>query len=105
MNEEEFKDLLYFQDVILPQIYMEEDYQIKKDIEEAIIDPSKMSAGMSKIEDAATVYGVAPAMAEAVLRKNNGMGLGFKFAKENKEAINTFLGIFGINNIDEKIYF
>ncbi len=34
MNEEEFKDLLYFQDVILPQIYMEEDYQIKKDIEE-----------------------------------------------------------------------
>ena len=78
---------------------------LKKDIEEAITDPSKMSAGMSKIEDAATVYGVAPAMAEAVLRKNNGMGLGFKFAKENKDAINTFLGIFGINNIDEKIYF
>ena len=78
---------------------------LKRDIEEAIADPSKMSAGMSKIEDAATVYGVAPAMAENVLRKNNGMGLGFKLARNNKEAINTFLGIFGINNVDEKIYF
>lgn len=78
---------------------------IKKDIEDAIADPSKMSAGMSTIEDAATVYGVAPQMAENVLRKNNGMGLGFKLARENKEAINTFLGIFGINDVDEKIYY
>ena len=78
---------------------------LKRDIEEAIADPSKMSAGMSKAEDANTLYGVAPAMAENVLRKNNGMGLGFKLARENKEAINTFLGIFGINNVDEKVYF
>ena len=78
---------------------------VEKDIKDAIADPSKMSTGMSKIEDAATVYGVAPAMAESVLRKNNGMGLGFKLAKDNKQAINTFLGIFGINNVDEKIYY
>ena len=78
---------------------------LKRDIEEAIADPSKMSEGMSKAEDAATLYGVAPQMAENVLRKNNGMGLGFKLARENKEAINTFLGIFGINNVDEKIYY
>ena len=78
---------------------------LKKDISDAIADPSKMSTGMSKIEDAATVYGVAPAMAESVLRKNNGMGLGFKLAKENKEAIKAFLGIFGINDVDETIYY
>ena len=78
---------------------------LKRDIEDAIADPSKMSSGMSKAEDANTLYGVAPLMAENVLRKNNGMGLGFKLAKENKEAINIFLGIFGINNVDEKIYF
>ena len=78
---------------------------LKRDIDEALIDPSKMSAGMSQIEDAATVFGVAPAMAEAVLRKNNGMGLGFKMARDNISAINTFLGIFGINNVDEKIYY
>ena len=78
---------------------------LERDINDAITDPSKMSAGMSKIEDAATVYGVAPAMAEAVLRKNNGMGLGFKLAKDNKAAIETFLGIFGIKDVDEKIYY
>ena len=78
---------------------------LEKDINSAIADPSKMSAGMSKIEDAATVYGVAPQMAENVLKKNNGMGLGFKLARDNKEAINTFLSIFGINNVDEKIYY
>ena len=78
---------------------------LKKDIEEAIADPSKMSAGMSKAEAPQELFGVAPQMAESVLRKNNGMGLGFKLARDNKDAINTFLGIFGINNIDETIYF
>ena len=78
---------------------------LKGDIEEAIAEPTKMSEGMSKIEDAATVYGVAPEMAKTVLANGNGMGLGFKLAKDNKEAINTFLGIFGINNVDEKIYY
>ena len=77
---------------------------IEKDINDAIAEPSKMSAGMSKIEDAQTVYGVAPTMAETVLTNGNGMGLGFKLAYPNKDAINTFLGIFGINNVDEKIY-
>ena len=78
---------------------------LEKDINSAIADPSKMSAGMSKIEDAATVYGVAPQMAENVLKKNNGMGLGFKLARDNKEAISTFLSIFNIKDIDEKVYF
>ena len=78
---------------------------LEKDINDAIKDPSKMSAGMSKAEDAATLYGVAPAMAEAVLRKNNGMGLGFKLANGNKDAINTFLNIFGIEGINEEIIF
>lgn len=78
---------------------------LKEDIEGAIAEPTKMSEGMSKIEDAATVYGVAPEMAKNVLANGNGMGLGFKLAKDNKEAINTFLGIFGINNVDEKIYY
>ena len=34
MTKKEFKDLVYFQDYILPSIIMEEEYQIKKDIEE-----------------------------------------------------------------------
>ena len=78
---------------------------LKKDIEEAIADPSKMSAGMNKAEAAQELYGVAPTMAENVLRKNNGMGLGFKLAKDNQAAIKTFLSIFGINDVEENIFF
>ena len=78
---------------------------LKKDIETAISDPSKMVEGMNKDAAPAETFGVAPAMAEAVLRKNNGMGLGFKYAKENKEAIETFLSIFNLKDIDEKIYY
>ena len=78
---------------------------LKNDITEALNDPSKLSAGMNKESAASEVFGVPPTMAENVLRKNNGMGLGFKLAKENKEAIETFLKLFNIKDIDEKIYF
>ena len=78
---------------------------LKEDIEGAIADPSKLSAGMNKTEAAQEVFGVAPAMAESVLKKNNGMGLGFKYAKENKEGVENFLSIFGITGIDEALYF
>ena len=44
-------------------------------------------------------------MAENVLRNNNGMGLGFKLAKPNKEAIDNFLALFNIEETDEEIYF
>ena len=78
---------------------------LKKDIEGAIADPSKMVEGLNRDASPAETFGVAPAMAESVLRKNNGMGLGFKYAKENKEAIETFLSIFNLRDIDEKIYY
>lgn len=78
---------------------------LKKDIEAAIADPSKLSEGMNRDAAPAETFGVAPTMAEAVLRNNNGMGLGFKYAKENKEAIETFLSIFNLRDIDEKIYY
>ena len=79
---------------------------LKEDIEGAIADPSKLSAGMNKAGDSASeIFGVAPSMAENVMRKNNGMGLGFKYAKENKEAIENFLTIFNINEVSEAVYF
>ena len=79
---------------------------LKEDIESAIADPNKLSDGMKKAGDSAQdLFGVAPAMAENVLRKNNGMGLGFKYAKDNKEAIETFLTLFNINEVPESVYF
>ena len=78
---------------------------LKKDIEDAIADPTKLSAGMSQEASAAEVYGVAPQMAENVLKKNNGMGLGFKYARGNKAAVETFLKLFNIEGLNEEIYF
>ena len=78
---------------------------LEKDINDAITDPTKLSAGMGKEASAAEVFGVAPQMAENVLKKNNGMGLGFKYAKENKAAVETFLKLFNIEGLNEEIYF
>ena len=79
---------------------------LKKDIEDAIASPEKMEAGMSKLDSAKSKFGVDPATAKKVLKeRNNGMGLGFKLARDNKEAITTFLNIFDIKDIDEKVYF
>ena len=78
---------------------------LEKDINNVVADPTKLSAGMSKEASAAEVFGVAPQMAENVLKKNNGMGLGFKNAKENKAAVETFLKLFNIEGLNEEIYF
>ena len=78
---------------------------LREDIEGAIADPTKLSAGMNKASNAQELFGVAPAMAENVLKKNNGMGLGFKYAKENKAAIENFLTIFGLDGSNEALYF
>ena len=64
-----------------------------------------MSQKMNRDSTPEKTFGVAPETAEAVLRANNGMGLGFKKAKENKEAIETFLALFNLKDIDEKIYY
>ena len=80
-------------------------HSLDLDINAAIKDPSLLSAGMSKVEAPQTLYGVAPQMAETVLRKNNGMGLGYKNAKENKAAVNAFLSLFNIAELNEEVYF
>ena len=57
------------------------------------------------VENANTVYGIAPAAAANVTKNNNGMGLGFKSAKENKTAVENFLKLFNIEGVNEEVYF
>ncbi|HHT66688.1 MAG TPA: hypothetical protein GX010_00435 [Erysipelotrichaceae bacterium] len=78
---------------------------LKKDIENVIANPSLLSEGMNKAHEPQTLFGVSATMAEAVLRNNNGMGLGYKAAKENKADIDTFLALFNIEETDEEIYY
>ena len=79
--------------------------KLKADIEAALSDSNKLLEGMNKVEGAQELFGVPPQVATNVLKANNGMGLGFKMAKENKAAIDKFLSIFNIPETNEKIYF
>lgn len=78
---------------------------LEYDITSALNDSNKLKEGMSKVESAATVFGIAPEMAETVLKNGNGMGLGYKYAKSNKAAIDTFLSLFNIPETNEEIYY
>ena len=104
-NKELFQASVFVKNTLEKELVTSFLSSLKDDIEGAIADPSKLSAGMAKENAAQEVFGVAPQMAENVLKKNNGMGLGFKYAKENKDAIETFLALFNIKDLDEKIYF
>lgn len=74
-------------------------------IKEALKDSSKITEALSSLDDPATKFGVNPTVAANVLKKNNGMGLGFKYAYENKAAIDNFLSLFGIGATSEEVYF
>ena len=74
-------------------------------IKEAIKDSNKITDALNSLEDPATKYGVNPTVAANVLKKNNGMGLGFKYAYENKDAIDNFLSVFGMGATSEEVYF
>ena len=104
-NKELFQASVFVKNTLEKELVTSFLSSLKDDVESAIADPSKLSAGMAKESAAQEVFGVAPQMAENVLKKNNGMGLGFKYAKENKDAIETFLSLFNIKDLDEKIYF
>lgn len=79
---------------------------LKKDIEDAIENPDKLVEGMNKVEAPQTLFGIAPAAAKRSLgEKKNSLGLGFKLARDNKEAITNFLSIFDIKDINEEVYF
>ena len=78
---------------------------LKADIDTAIKTPDVINDALKDVIGAQTVYGIAPEMATAVTKNNNGMGLGFERAINNKAAIETFLKLFNIEGFDEAIYF
>lgn len=77
----------------------------EKSIKSALEDSTKITEALGSLEDPVTKYGVNPTVAANVLKKNNGMGLGFKYAFENKDAIDNFLSLFGIGETNEEVYF
>ena len=80
---------------------------LKTEIEEVIANGDLIVEKTSSLspEEATTLLGVAPQVAANVTKNGNGMGLGFKYARENKEGIDKFLSLFGMNATSEEIYY
>lgn len=78
---------------------------LKDDVKKGIANPGLIKDGLAKNEKPGTFYGVEPELAEKVTKDGNGMGLGFEYAKDKKEAIDNYLKIFNINETSEEIYF
>lgn len=79
--------------------------QIKDDIEKGLANPDSIVEGLNKDPDPLTFFGINPSAAKAITAKNNGLGLGYKEAKINKEGIDNFISCFGMEKTDESIYF
>lgn len=78
---------------------------LEADINNVLTNPHLFVEKTTGIEKPQDLLGVAPEMAESVTKNNNRMGLGFKYAKNNKGAIDKFLSIFGISETSEEIYY
>ena len=78
---------------------------LKSDVDAAIKTPEIISEKIGSMENAAEVYGVNPTLAVNVTKNNNGMGLGFEYAKDNKDAIANFLKLFNIEGYSEEVYY
>ena len=79
---------------------------IEKDIKDGLNDSSLIKEGLSKAENPSSLFGVNPDIIPSVISKDkNGLGLGYKAAKENKAAIDNFLSIFGLDATNEENYF
>ena len=80
--------------------------KISSDINAAVSNPDIIAEKLKgSAEEITALYGVNPAVAIAVLKDNNGLGLGYKNAKENKENIDSFVSLFSLENTNEEIYY
>lgn len=56
-------------------------------------------------EEVKEIFGIPNAKIASKVLKNNSIGLGYKPAYANKEAINAFVSLFGMGETNEEIYF
>ena len=77
---------------------------LKQDVTTALANPESISDALANMTNAKEVYGVDPTLAVNVTKNNNGMGLGFEYAKDNKASIENFLKLFNIEGYSEEVY-
>lgn len=78
---------------------------LEGDIKAALNNGDVLAEKLAEAENAEALFGVNPTVAANVTKNGNGMGLGFKLAKDNKEGIDKFLKVFNIDATSEEIYY
>lgn len=81
--------------------------KLETNINELIQTPTLFADGVSELSDdeVKDIFGVPNSgLATSVLTRNS-IGLGFKKAYDNKEAIDNFVSIFNVEKTNEEIYF
>lgn len=78
---------------------------LEGDIKTALNNGDVLAEKLAQADNAEAVFGVNPQVAANVTKNGNGMGLGFKLAKDNKEGIDKFLKVFNIDATSEEIYY
>ena len=80
---------------------------LNKDINEAIENPTLVKESMDQIssEEVNSIFQINSNAAKAVLEDNNGLGLGYKKALDNKQSIDSFISLFSLGETNEEIYF
>lgn len=64
--------------------------------------PETVKDFMEDVDNAETVFGVSPDIAEEVTKNGNRMGLGCKLASTLKDDINNFLSIFNVEGLKDE---
>lgn len=78
---------------------------LENDIKNVLTTPDLFVEKTTGIDKPQDLLGVDPSVAATITKNNNRMGLGFKRAKSNKEGIDKFLSVFGIDATSEEIYY
>ncbi|MCR5309704.1 MAG: hypothetical protein K6E21_06320 [Bacilli bacterium] len=77
----------------------------KENIEAMLADTTKMTANMSKTEDPQAFFGIPPQMAKKITDKNNGLAITYMPAKDNKEAIKSYMNILGVQGVNDEVFY
>ncbi len=81
--------------------------EIKDDMKDLLEDPSSLDEAIkeSGLENEAVVLKIGnPATIKSLLSDNNQIGIGFKYAYQNKLAIDSFLNTLGQDSTTDEIY-
>ena len=80
---------------------------LEKDINNLLKDPSLFNQATSNLSDdeIKEIFSIPSSKIASKVLTNNSIGLGFKKAIDNKDAIDNFVSIFGMEKTDEEIYF